>query len=725
MNQPNILFKEQQAVGKLVPQPQYSCYAELISTGVQNIDTSIFTDMNTLDNHFHQVLAMMLDGIETPQIQNAVVYVHFVDREVQKLSLIDYWFNLLFWGLPVATNHPIDSRYLCFYDDMTQGSIADYINNNFLKINRKDYINMDINNMIDNIMYKFQFIDKFSLYLYNTANNEDTIDLMKKDKTFYDCIHCDLSKVPIEDVKDVGMKYTKLGVQSIINSKDHWAVPYFKAKEGINIKQFREFMFNIGTVPNDDGGVYPRPINGNFSNRGITDVVDYLIEAAKARKAQILSHQNVGLSGAFARILGLNNMDDRLYPDPNYVCDSKHFVAVTIKDAKTLSMYKNRYYRFTENGVEYRLSPEPLKDSTELIGKTILVRSPITCASRARGHGVCHRCYGDLAKTNYDINIGKIAAEILSSLLTQRLLSAKHLLESNVKKLSWCPAFPLFFDINFSSIRLKEDAEFKKYKFVIHQDAISSDNDEDDTDTDTVFNFNNYVTEFTIVDPKGVEYFINTTDEDNMYFSVELDKMIKRKKTDGDGYYVFSLEDLRDKNLFFIEVVNNELSRTLDRIKNVLNKKAEIKKLVTKEAVTQELIDTIIEGGLTIDAIHLETILSHQCVSAESILLEPEWQYINAEYRMVTLNERLRDNPSVTVSLMYKDINKLLFYPLTFIKSKASVLDLFYMTKPQNYMSMRPEVSNLVDDKEPDGNIKPFIVFDESAVIKKEDDSEG
>ena len=67
---------------------------------------------------------------------------------------------------------------------------------------------------------------------------------------------------------------------------------------------------------------------------------------------------------------------------------------------------------------------------------------------------------------------------------------------------------------------------------------------------------------------------------------------------------------------------------------------------------------------------------------------------------------------------MYKDINKALYYPTSFQKESPSVLDLFFMTKPQNYMSMKPTHSNLVEDKEIEGPIKPFTImkdeFDES-----------
>lgn len=705
MNQ-RVSFNEKMAVERLVPLPQYSCYTELINTGVQCINTSIFTDMDILNLHFYQLLDLFKDGIETDQIQTSVILVTFTDGETVKLSVFDYWFNLLFWGLPVSSNHPIDSRYLWYYEDITQDSIADYINSTFLKLNRQNYTNMQINNMIDDVMYKFQFIDKFSLFLYNTSNNEDTIELMLNNKDFYDCIHCDLSNIPIEDVKDTGMKITKRGVQHILDSGKHWAIPYFKAKEGINIKQYREFQFNIGTVPDGNGGVYPLMINGNYANRGISDPALYAIDADKARIAQVLSHQNVGTSGAFARILGLNNMDDRLHPDPHHVCDSKHFVQVTIKDAKTLSMYKGRWYRFTPDGVEYQMSLEPIKDNIDLVGKTLLFRSPITCASRSRGHGICYRCYGGLSHTNNDINIGKIAAELLSSLLTQRLLSAKHLLETNIKKLMWNENFYTFFEINYSMIKLKDDTSYKKFKIIL--DPMEDDEELED-DIDPALAFNTYVTGCTIIDPKGNEYYISTSDEDSLYLSPELNSIINKKTPDSDGLYILDLDSLKDKNLFYIEVVNNELGRTLEKIKNILNKNAEVRRLVTKDAITQALVDTIIEGGLNIDAIHLEIILSHQCKSYESNLIEPEWQYRNATYRMITLNEALKDNKSITISLMYKDINKLLFYPLSFMKSDPSVMDLFYMTKPQMYMSMEPVESNLVDDKEVEGPIRPFV----------------
>ena len=236
----------------------------------------------------------------------------------------------------------------------------------------------------------------------------------------------------------------------------------------------------------------------------------------------------------------------------------------------------------------------------------------------------------------------------------------------------------MFFDIDYNAIKLKEDINFKKYKLIL--DPIDDEDFEEESD-DTE-SYEKYVTSCTIVDPKGNQYEIGTTENDPMYLSIELTSIINRKTPDADDLYVLDMETLKDKILFHIDIVNNELGATLEKIKSILNKNSEVKRLGTKDAVTQELVDTTIEGGLSIDAVHLEVILSHQCKREDSNLLEPEWELENAPYRMISLNEALKDNPSITVSLMYKDINKLLYYPLSFKKTAPSVLDLFYMTKP-------------------------------------------
>ena len=76
---------------------------------------------------------------------------------------------------------------------------------------------------------------------------------------------------------------------------------------------------------------------------------------------------------------------------------------------------------------------------------------------------------------------------------------------------------------------------------------------------------------------------------------------------------------------------------------------------------------------------------------------------------MITLNEALKDNPSVAISLMYEKVKEQLRNPITFQKTKPSSIDLFYMVQPQNYMNEEFSESNVIPDNN-EGLIKPFTM---------------
>ena len=67
---------------------------------------------------------------------------------------------------------------------------------------------------------------------------------------------------------------------------------------------------------------------------------------------------------------------------------------------KMLKKFNNRYYKLNEDD-ELRLLNSDL--DTHLIGETIYLRSPITCAL---GDHVCAKCFGRTAGLKYDIADG-------------------------------------------------------------------------------------------------------------------------------------------------------------------------------------------------------------------------------------------------------------------------------------------------------------------------------
>ena len=704
----------------VVVEPNYPAYGQYVAlfqnNGIMNIDLSCIR-ANTIDMHFNSILSILRDGIETDQVQNMKIYGTYEDGIRVPFSIFDYFINLIFWYLPTSCGDKLTSKFFIYEKDgFTQNSIKSYIDELFLEPHRTEYPNIWLNQIIDNAVFKFKYIDEFSNYFMNTFNNEDTITLMNMDKEFYDAIHCDTSNLPMEDVKKVGMDATYKAIERIKASGFHWAKPYFEAKQGINIKQFREFQINVGTKPDGNGNIFPAIINKSYSNGAVNTLQAMVMDAEVARVAQILQKNNVGTSGAMARVMGINNIDTRMYPDPRYVCNSKNFVSLEIKDEQTLMKLKNRYFRLSRNGVEQKIPSNPMKMKA-LIGRTILLRSPITCASHAAGKGYCYRCYGDLAYTNSDFNPGKFAAEELSSQLTQRLLSAKHLLEASVREMKWVDEFYGLLTVECNVITLIEGADYKKFKLIINADSIEGDEELDS------FEYSVYVKSFGVQLPNGKVVDIHTENYDDIYIAKELGDIISRKKVNDDGNYVINMEHLGDTGLFLIKISNIELSQALDDVIACIDRQSVINSLKTKDAILQKLLSDVNRSGLDTESVHLEVLLSNQVRRKNDILLNPEWEYENEDYQMIALKDALTNHPAICISLEYNKLAKALYNPLSFRKRKASVADLFYMTQPQNYMSYEPVETVKTEDDE---MVKPFIIQqDPNFVPESSIDDEG
>lgn len=659
----------------------YGVYADLVRSGSIDIYTGDITNEN-LDSHFFSILNVFRDGIETDKVHSMIIYVHFVDNETVKMSMFHYFYNLIFWKLPLECGDKVTSEYLFFPEDLTTGAIKRYIDDKFIEKHQTHFSIKKLNNIIDDCMWKFRYIDEFHTYLLNTIDNEDTIKLMNENPEFAECIRADLSGIPIEDIKNVGMDIANKAI-NIIKNSDHCLRDAFRTGQGINPRQYKEFTSNIGTKPDGNGGVYPHSINSSFANGGLQSRDDLYVDSGAARTAQILGKENVGDAGHFSRTLGLNNQSSRLHDDPTYICKTKNLMAVTIKNDKILDMYKNRWFRFTPTSIEHKMSINPLRDNKDLIGKTLYFRSPMTCASAARGQGICYRCYGDLAHVNYSLSAGKIAAEILCSILTQMLLSSKHLLESMVIGLKWVPEFFETMGVEANIITIKADLDNLE-NYYLEISNITFDNELDQ------FEYNAHVTSFNIRYPDGTVKNIHTENHDNIYLSHALLEMMSNfdSLNANDEYsmesYTFNLKSLSDIGIFMIKLANAEISRTLEKLTSMI-KTSDGMTNKTKEKALEDIIDVVIEGNVHIDAVHLEALLSNQMRrSLVDILDMPEWEYPNAQYCMIGLNKALTDHPSVTVSLEFEKLSKALYYPLNFKKRKAHSTDLFFMTQPQN-----------------------------------------
>ena len=66
-------------------------------------------------------------------------------------------------------------------------------------------------------MGKFRDLRIFQVYLANTLNLEDTIDLMRQYPEFNDTVHFNIDGIPLEDIKEAGMAVTNKQIKYIKN----------------------------------------------------------------------------------------------------------------------------------------------------------------------------------------------------------------------------------------------------------------------------------------------------------------------------------------------------------------------------------------------------------------------------------------------------------------------------------------------------------------------------
>lgn len=688
----------------LVNYQNYGIFVSIPEHRELQINTKDITK-NTWSDYFYALHNVLLDGIETDLVQKYKVLITFGNRVSVRLTPVDLWINLIMWRLIIYTDQEIQPKHLIFSKYITKKTLKNFIDEFCIEVNKRNIPNTILNGIISDCLKEISKIDSFSFYLANTFNLEDFYSLMKQNPEFKDLMHPDLDNVPLEDVKAVGNKNADRMIEIMNDTKiynpngrdyEHCLAIPLAIGEGINPKQFREFAIVEGTKPNNEGGIFPHAIKTSFITGGISDPYDYYMDANASRIAQILQKENVGSSGYFARLLGLNNIDTSLNQDPNYDCHTQNYVALDISSEEVLNRVDGRWYRMTPNGVDHIIRSHRCK---HLIGKTVLLRSPMTCASAARGQGICFKCYGELAYVNKDINPGRYASEKLSSELTQRLLSAKHLLETVIKKIKWCNEFEEFFEVDSNCITLNSEIVTKGFNLLIDPNYMDSeDNDEESDDEDR---YSEYVTKVFIKTPSGEEIPIYSETEDKLYISNSLNGIIRKKAVPDNGRFSIPFSVIQDEALFFIVLHNNDLMNALQDVQDCINKVSVTRaKNMTKDALLNEFIRTILKSNLSIQSVHLEVILMNQIRALDNILEKPHWERPNEEYQILTMKQALYNSPSVIVSLLTEKLEKMFYSPLTFKKTAPSFVDLFFMEQPQMFIDNPDMIDGTVEYKD-------------------------
>jgi hypothetical protein len=471
-------------------------------------------------------------------------------------------------------------------------------------------------------------------------------------------------KMEFNDIED---KFNKLGkdIEKFFKeNKDTELFPFMTSGTGINRKQLTQAIGFVGLKPDIDGSIIPVTIEDNYLN-GLTSLENYFINAKGTRKALITNNKQVRRSGYLTRKLSLS-MVDRYHDNSFKDCKTEHLIIYNITDAEKLVQIEGRHYHDINDNNEKISELKTLRyTDTNLIGKTIGLRSPVTCA----GDHVCKTCYGsDLSEINRDLNSGLIAVNFLTEPLTQKLLSAKHLLTTNTEKVAWGDIFEEKFLISMNLIYFADN----EINIVFNKSDIQHDEEDDMSYIEKfkIYEKSKLIADYEAPETSDRKKIRFTLDEKylekkDMEYNEETDQFIINSKNFGDDDYVFTFQ-----------AKNNELTKSLEQIVDLIETVNHLG-MVTYHDMVNKFSDLIIENGLNINSVHTEMIVSNLIRDKQTgKRLDFSKKDLN-QYDIIRVSKSIMNGP-LSVSLGFERIDEQLVDLSTYEKNEESLMDYLF-----------------------------------------------
>lgn len=343
------------------------------------------------------------------------------DEKTYELELRHFVINLMLWRPFIELNELeiLDESFILdCYNDIPE--LEEYINEKIINTLKEHHVrSTTINYACSEVLYYLRKISEdFSLILGLNFSAPMFIDLYEnhpKIKELMECTFADnLQPHEIEQLLD---QYEKEEIDYIKELPDNNLGVVLRANTGIKHKQLREFTISEGLKPTLEGITIPIPIQTSTLIKGIDKASSHYTDANGSRKSLVLNKKVMGKAGYFGKnvlMLARTLTVSRTVLD----CGTKHYVKYVVKNKKFLKKLDGKYFKEKESDDLSVVNSKTMKD---LIGKTIMVRSPATCA--CGNDEVCPRCIGRSSIMNDDIAEGYSAFE--SEEITEQLGDVK------------------------------------------------------------------------------------------------------------------------------------------------------------------------------------------------------------------------------------------------------------------------------------------------------------
>ena len=640
----------------------------------------IFKDKKSYKELVTELYTYMLQGFERKEVRTHLVQFKFTNEPNEKIHTMQVrhfivnlflWFAFIRYGKIDELN---SGQIFDCEETVTAKRLYNWINTHLIDPYQTTFDNNTISKALDDCIYLLSliYID-FTLIMGLTIDMESFIEMAERYPKFNDLMHTKpLPGMQPSDIED--MMATKLNeyLDIVLNQdKTNNIRPFLITGMGINKQQLSQLSIMGGLKPDIEGNVNPIPIDSNFIQGGLDSISNFYVDAQAGCKPLILNKTVMGNSGYFAYKTMTLSSNYRLSQTTND-CHSKRLIIFDVKTDDHLKKLNKRYYRLMKDS-EDELRCINYKKDKHLIGKTILLRDPTTCACK---DGICHICYGDLYYTNNDpyFHAGRFAATQINNPLQQKILSVKHTLTTVSDKIDFGPDFDRFFKLDRSKIKLNMDTNEKlaDWKFFIDDQYLFM---LDDLSRDEDFNY--FIERFSLINKKtGERIDFQEGDERGIYlFSSTASILRKDKQLEGKSFSLSSLNE--DLPVGIINIVNNEVTTPLKNIIKLLDRKGNYG-CNTIDDMVNKMVQLTIDSGMTVDAVHSSMILKGLIRDADNILMPPKFDGGEDHYQILALSKALLYNPSFTVSFSFDNVNKQINSPYTYRKYKPSDYDIFY-----------------------------------------------
>lgn len=615
-------------------------------------------------------------GFEFSEIRERIVHfkIHADDKgKPYSLQLRHFISNMIFWYAFAATDSfdLMDESYIYNFIDKPINKVVDYLDEKFVRVIEIDSESMSA--VIDEIIFHMTAVAKYTSILVGAGLSIYNIHkTAKANPRIEEILHSrpDHKWQPNEIENYYKERTIELSELLSVTGSD--LAPIFKAGKIMSMGQLQEVMVGIGYKSDFEGNVIPFLVDRNIFVDGLSRPSDFLIDAKGARKAAVDSKINLRDPGTYSKRVSSSSASGLLRDDYE-MCDSTTQLHYFIRDEKWLLALNGRYYYDDQDDNKMKCI-DGFNDK-HLIGRTLAVRSPCTCAS---DNGlVCAYCYGKLFDTCKDLaSPGAYAGIVETEPLKQGQLKSKHVNQTNSERIAFNEEFNRDFEFVSSEIVLKDTSssdENDQDKYLLI-DKIYKEEAEEDL-------IQYFCYEYKIVDAKqNVIYRVAPEGEQKLYFSDSLKALIKRSKSANQLLIAFEDIDTEDY-IFTIAVTTAMVTDSTTRIKTLISTNAATENTNLDE-LNNNMLEALIDSNLYFDAVHHEMIIRGLERKRSNLYEFPDFGPNGdpGDYQILSVDGSLFNSPSPVDSLRQIKLKKQILDPRFYTKTAPSAVDPLFAT---------------------------------------------